>query len=587
MRVGGGQQNIRVKELFHKGERHIGLYFDYDAVIVSKIKSLKDAKYSRSNQCWYIPYNKESYEAFKALSLSFTIPERRTQETAQSLDKTPITTALKTNVVVPPLVQEKDGGNPKANIVSGTKRTIEVVLQGRKFIVKIPYRKEDVALVKSLQGAYWNKQERCWICYANRSNASAIQKAFTAWDASQWKDIVAHIAQLPSIASLTIKHYREEYLRLEIRHSERLVSFVKHLPQRQYLKEEKCWVIPKDEALVRQLQAQCKELNIRFVNQSKVPVSYPELLVKEDWLGLRQYLLRKNPEVSPLDLGAYIDRLVQERYSQNTMRQYVNYFVRFVKDCMSKNIPLKEVTSQEVYAYLSRVSYQNISVSTLNLHFSALLFWYERVMQKGTLQKSGIQRPRKQSSLPKVMSSGEVMRLFGQIKNRKHQCMIYLAYANGLRNAEIRTLRLHDIRFERDEMRIHKGKGKKDRVLPMSPVIKEILTEYIKEYQPGYWLFEGQKKGKPYSGGSIDTIFRRARKAAGLNPAYRLHDLRHSYATHLMEKGVDMRIIQELLGHKNIQTTMIYTHVSNTVKRNIISPIEDLNLNIDKKPDKL
>ena len=583
MRVGIKQQNIRIKELFHKGERQIGLYFDYDAELISKIKSLKDARYSRSNKCWYIPYDKKSFEAFKALSLPYTTPGRRTQETAQTLDKTPITTALKTNAVVPPLVQEKDGGNPKANIVSDTKRKIEVVLQGRNFIIKIPYSKKDVALLKGLQGAYWNSKEKRWICYANKANAEAIQKAFAAWDATQWNDVVAHIAKLPPLSSLKIKNYREEYLSLEIKHSEKLVSNVKHLPKRHYLRNEKLWVIPKDEALIRQLQSKCKDLNVKFVNQSNVPVSYPELLVKEDWHSFRKYLLRKNPDVSPLDLEPYIDRLVQERYSQNTMRQYVNYFVRFVKDCKSKNIPLEKVSSRDVYAYLSSISYQNISVSTLNLHFSALLFWYERVMQKGTLQKSGIQRPRKQSSLPKVMSSGEVTRLFEQIRNRKHQCMIYLAYANGLRNAEIRTLRLHDIRFERDEIRIHKGKGKKDRVLPMSPVIKEILTEYIKEYQPDYWLFEGQDKGNPYSSGSIDTIFRRARKAAGLNPAYRLHDLRHSYATHLMEKGVDVRIIQELLGHKNIQTTMIYTHVSNTTKRKIISPIEDLSLNKNKK----
>jgi site-specific recombinase XerD len=164
--------------------------------------------------------------------------------------------------------------------------------------------------------------------------------------------------------------------------------------------------------------------------------------------------------------------------------------------------------------------------------------------------------------------------------------MIYLAYANGMRNAEIVQLRKHDIRFDRDEIRVHKGKGGKDRMLPMSDTIKVLLAAYIREYKPNFWLFEGQRKGFPYSGTSLDAIFRRAKNKAGLNKRYRLHDLRHSFATHLLEKGVDVRIIQELLGHKDIKTTLVYTHVSNQTKRNIISPIEDLDLKIAKNPTK-
>ena len=176
------------------------------------------------------------------------------------------------------------------------------------------------------------------------------------------------------------------------------------------------------------------------------------------------------------------------------------------------------------------------------------------------------------------MSSGEVNRLFEQLQNTKHRCMIYLAYANGLRNGEIIHMRKHDIHFERNEMLIHKGKGAKDRILQLSPLICKVLTSYIEEYKPDYWLFEGQQKTFPYSSSSIDAVFRRARDKAGLNKAYHLHDLRHSFATHLLEKGTDIRIIQELLGHSDIKTTLIYTHVSNNMKKNITSPIEYLGL---------
>ncbi len=139
----------------------------------------------------------------------------------------------------------------------------------------------------------------------------------------------------------------------------------------------------------------------------------------------------------------------------------------------------------------------------------------------------------------------------------------------------------------KDQDLIHqlKAKGNKDRILYLCTLMTGVLTNYIQEYTPDYWLFEGQQKGYPYSSGSIDKIFGRAHKKAGLNKNYRLHDLRHSFATHLLEKGTDIRIIQELLGHTDIKTTMIYTHVSNKTKKNISSPIEHLGLE-DKKPDK-
>lgn len=154
--------------------------------------------------------------------------------------------------------------------------------------------------------------------------------------------------------------------------------------------------------------------------------------------------------------------------------------------------------------------------------------------------------------------------------------MLYLAYGSGLRSGEILKLKVHDIDWERNQIWIRSGKGNKDRVVMMAESTRRILIEYGKKYQPKYWLFEGKKHGSPYSAASLTQIFKRAKQNAGIIPRYTLHSLRHSFATHLLDSGTDIRLIQELLGHSDIKTTLIYTHVSNKTLANIVSPLDEL-----------
>jgi len=164
--------------------------------------------------------------------------------------------------------------------------------------------------------------------------------------------------------------------------------------------------------------------------------------------------------------------------------------------------------------------------------------------------------------------------------------MVWLAYSGGLRLSEVCNLRPEHVDFEREQLRICNSKGGRDRIMRLSEEISRLLKEYIRAYEPKEWLFAGQMKGEPYSNSSLQKVFRRAKEKAGISKRVTFHSLRHSYATHLLETGTDLRLIKELLGHKDIKTTLRYTHVSKRNLMSVRSPLDDLFDDEEEKGDK-
>lgn len=184
-------------------------------------------------------------------------------------------------------------------------------------------------------------------------------------------------------------------------------------------------------------------------------------------------------------------------------------------------------------------------------------------------------RPKKARKLPHVLTEEEVSRLLQATENLKHRCILMLIYSAGLRLGELLQLRLADLQPDQQRLFVYGGKGKKDRCTLLSPKVWERLQHYIEIYKPIEWVFEGQNGG-PYSARSVQSIFSRAKEKSGINPYATVHTLRHSFATHLLEKGTDLRYIQELLGHESSKTTELYTHITHTGWAKVKSPIEDL-----------
>lgn len=253
----------------------------------------------------------------------------------------------------------------------------------------------------------------------------------------------------------------------------------------------------------------------------------------------------------------------------------MKYFADFCRKFGPENID--HVTKEEINAYISELILgKNISASQQNQRINAIKFYYEKVLGREREYYS-IHRPRSEKKLPVVLSEEEVHRLLNSIENLKHRTILSLIYSAGLRISELINLRIEDIDSGRNLIFIRNSKGKKDRTTLLSQAILEMLRDYYRQYRPSDYLFQGQNGGK-YSVKSIQNVFKRALKHSGIKKQATVHTLRHSFATHLLERGTDLRYIQELLGHSSSKTTEIYTHITQKGIDKIISPFDHINI---------
>lgn len=266
--------------------------------------------------------------------------------------------------------------------------------------------------------------------------------------------------------------------------------------------------------------------------------------------------------------------MLSKRYSDSTIGTYIEALKSFLKFYDQK--PVSEISNEDVIEYNNEfilknklsASYQNQVVNAIKLFF--------RTVQDVKLNVELIHRPKSAYVLPNVLSKEEVKRILEAHTNFKHRMMLSLIYACGLRRSELLNLTYNDINGERGLLIIKQGKGRKDRIAPLSEKMIRLLQDYYNLYKPLVWLFEGQKTGEQYSAESLQSVLKQALRKAKISKPVSLHWLRHSYATHLLEGGTDLRFIQELLGHKSSKTTEIYTHVSTKSIQKIKSPFDDL-----------
>jgi integrase/recombinase XerD len=273
-------------------------------------------------------------------------------------------------------------------------------------------------------------------------------------------------------------------------------------------------------------------------------------------------------------LEAFKSYMNYRRYSKNTIKTYCDSLQIFFKFNATEN--LEQLTIEHLIKFNNEhILKNNYSASYQNQVINAIKLFYRNRFNK-TMEVDFIQRPRREKRLPNVLSKLEVKSILESPINLKHRAMLSLIYACGLRRSELLNLTLKDVLSDRHLLFIRQSKGKKDRMLPISDKLISMLREYYKAYKPKEWLFEGQNPGEQYSERSIQLVLNQALNKARINKPVTLHWLRHSYATHLLENGTDLRYIQELLGHSSSKTTEIYTHVSTHSIQKIKSPFDDL-----------
>lgn len=359
-------------------------------------------------------------------------------------------------------------------------------------------------------------------------------------------------------------HNNKEVIFIEFAYNADLVKKVKAFPDCRWSMSKKCWYVFKDDF----------NLNMFFTSlRDSAYIDYSSLkktdAAKED-IKITKSKVPKPKVDFPM---SYTDLLDQRRYSESTKAIYKNYFIDFMIYFKDRN--LDKIGFEEINQYiLGLIRKQNISASQQNQRINAIKFYYEKVHKNDKIYFQ-IERPKKSKTLPKIISEGDIERMLFSTKNLKHQVIIGILYSAGLRRSELINLRKQDLLFDKNAIFVRGGKGKKDRQTILSSYMKEKLLIYYDSYKPNYWLIEGLNRTK-YSDSSLNNVVKSAAKKAGILMTVTPHVLRHSFATHLLENGVDLRYIQELLGHSSSETTEIYTHVSKKSLAKIKSPLDHI-----------
>lgn len=297
---------------------------------------------------------------------------------------------------------------------------------------------------------------------------------------------------------------------------------------------------------------------------------------KELKMHQRLQISDKAAKIHPVNQKAYLKmyrQLELKGYSASTKRIYLAEFEHLLK--LLDDYPVQDLTPKRLKDYfLYCIEKKKMQERKMNGKINAIKFFFEQVLHQPKMFFD-IPRPKKPLTLPKMLGKTEVKRLFRSTGNLKHLLGLKLSYGMGLRVSEVVNLKVEHIDSKRMTVHVVGAKGKKDRYVPLPVSILPLLRQYYMEYRPKEYLLEGQYGG-PYAKSSLQQVFKRAMKKAGINKKIGIHGLRHSYATHLLEAGADMRFVQELLGHNSVKTTQVYTKVTPRSLSKIPSPLDSL-----------
>ena len=340
-----------------------------------------------------------------------------------------------------------------------------------------------------------------------------------------------------------------------------LVDKIRAVPGRVWDQEAHIWTVPYTDESINNLKESfgksmlCFEGSLAFLNREEDPAEDPETA----------FYAAIGREIT--------EHLKLKGYSPKTIKAYRNSVIRFLS--LAGKSP-EEITNEDIKNYmLHLLDERESSHSYVNQALSAVKIYFKEVCHRNDISFN-LPRPKKQKTLPEILSKEEVARILSCVQNSKHKAILYLVYSSGLRVGEVVRLRIGDLDPERMLLRVEQGKGRKDRYTLLSPVALAAVNKYIAREEPEDWLFPGGSEGSFLTERSVQNVFRDACEKAGITKAATVHTLRHSFATHLLESGTDLRYIQELLGHSSSKTTEIYTHVSNNSIRKIRSPLDDI-----------
>jgi len=358
-------------------------------------------------------------------------------------------------------------------------------------------------------------------------------------------------------------HRKNNQLLIKFDYDETLISLVRSVNGASWSKSLKAWYLintAENLAIILKLFKGITKIDLSGISKK---------------VGFKRDLTPEQKKI----LNSFYLFLKGKRYSQSTIQTYTFFVADFIN--FHTKTPLEELTNRDVELFIETVFIErNYSVSSQRQFISALKIFTVFCPQT-KINNLSLERPKKSRLLPNVLSQEEVLRIIQLTKNLKHRAIIVLLYSSGLRIGEVTGLLLKNIDILRKQIKVEGGKGRKDRFVVLATSYLPLLHNYLTTFKPALYFIEGPT-GKKYSESSIRKFLFKSVQKAGISKKVTPHTLRHSYATHLLENGIGLRHIQELLGHAKPETTMIYTHVAKKDLLDIQSPLDTILLNLDK-----
>ncbi len=544
---------MKIEKVVHKDDVRIKVEVPYNDKNLSLIKQVPGIRWSRTMHSWHIPYTKEAYGMLKNLFPDIELPEKQ----IKSIPKE----------VIPALPLITSEVNPKLLVKQNTTNNIEIYQVNRKIQVKMPKNEEDIKFIKTIRFSQWNQRLFRWELPNYPGNLEKLKDYFkgrisviTVSDCIEAsdKERKSGIGEVLCIRTLAGR------IRIIGAYHHELSKIIKKVPYHHWDEVNKWWTIPFSEKIIDDIKTCIQHQNLSYLYEEEISTG------------------TKTPRLSSLDAAnyrfcpnEYIQKLIELRYSAQTLKSYKLSFEEFINYYPKHDI--NRIDEPMIVAFIRYlVTERKISLSYQNVTINAIKFYYERVLG-GQRKIYRIDRPRKERTLPVVLSESEIALVFKQVINLKHKALLMLIYSSGLRIGEAIRMQINDIDSKRNQVRVAQSKGKKDRYTLLSKKMVLILREYYKMYKPKQWLFEGMK-GEDYSPSSIQSILKQAIDKAGIKKHVTCHTLRHSFATHLLENGTDLRYIQSLLGHENSKTTEVYTHITTRGFDQIKNPMDGIDI---------
>ncbi|MDZ4204391.1 MAG: tyrosine-type recombinase/integrase [Bacteroidales bacterium] len=571
---------VSIQKIWHRNAFRIGITFGFDENLKQKVRQ-HGAVWSKTHKCWYIDYTKENYRQLKATFSEITILKDKANSPVSPAPGSKINHDI-AHIVDPPVannalrppgeaehkVEKPENDAAKAEFCSIT---------GKYWVIKVSYNERISKALLGTKGVYWNRSHKAFMIFRHLTVKTKVEAILGQPDLLP-PDYYTSDESIAQKGEIIVEPFALEKNKMMVHlpNLSAIIQQVKRYSGSRYSKANECYLLAATPAVLENLSQLASQNGLVLLNRL-----LENYVHKRNAPRLRQVKLDKTVEnlqtlTSPkgrVYIDAMTDYMLALNMSHNTIRSYGSAFITFLRNCNYRNP--EEITQKEIVRYLGDMMKRGLSPTTGNMLVNSLQFYYRNVLHCDHFEVK-LPRPKKGFSLPPVITQEECIGIFEHISNPKHKLVIMLAYGTGLRLNELVTLRWGDILFDEYKIHVKSGKGNKDRMVMLPYSIVAALLSYRDLCSSKEWVFEGQYRGEPYSGSSVQQVMRRAVARVGLTKKATPHTLRHSFATHLLEAGTDLRFIQALLGHSSIKTTTIYTHLTKKGIDRIQSPLDRL-----------